>query len=398
QKLAQFAQTLGTGTIQARLPRTDRRDEIGILARELNEMAASIAANLEAVQKQEELRRQEAEQQRQEKEHLQRGVVNLLLEIEGAQQGDLTVKAPVTDGAIGSIADAFNATIRSLRQLVFQMRSVSGQVNDLALGSAPSVQQLSDAAKVQAQEIKQSLMSVSQINEAIQQIAQSAQEAAKIAQQGAQTAVAGEEVMDLTVNSMGNIQNAVAQTAQRVDRLTESFAQISQILTVISGIAERTNLLAYNASIEASRAGESGQGFRVVAEEVRRLAQRATDATKNIETIVETIQRDVVEVRQAMDLGTSEVHAGTELVDKTRQTLQELADIAEQIDQYLQSISQTTTLQANVSQRVNLTMKQVATITQTTSHEAQEVATSLQELIQVAQSLQNSVSQFRLEQ
>jgi methyl-accepting chemotaxis protein len=396
QSLAQFAQQVGEGATTIRLESTDRQDEIGILSRELNQMVANITTSIAAVQRQEELRRQEADQQRQEKEKLQRGVMNLLLEIEGAQQGDLTVHAPVTEGSIGSIADAFNATIRSLRNLVSQVQATSGQVSTLVQASTPSMQKLSHDATVQAEEIHHALVTVSQISDSIQEVAQSAEEAATIAQQAATAAQDGGDVMDATVAAITNVRSAVDETAKRVERLTDSFQRISQILVTISGISERTNLLAYNASIEASRAGENGQGFRVVAEEVRRLAQRVTDATRTIEQIVETIQQDTADVRQAMTLGTTEVAIGTELVDKTQNTLRGLVDLSQRIDYYLQSISQSTQTQAQASQQVNQLMAQVAAITQNTTMEAQSVATSLQELAQVAYSLQASVSQFRL--
>ncbi|WP_159789249.1 methyl-accepting chemotaxis protein [Sodalinema gerasimenkoae] len=397
EDLAAFAQRVGRGERGVRVHSTERADEIGILSQELNQMAVSIEVNMASVEQQETLRRQEAEQQRREKERLQRGVMNLLLEIEGAQRGDLTVNAAVTDGAVGSIADAFNTTIIRLRELVSQVQSIANQVNDLASNNTPVMQQLSRDATVQAQEISRTLGTVAQIVESIRVVDQSAQQAAAIAQQGAKTARDGEEVMDLTVLSIKNISAAVAETASKVDRLTDSFKQILQILTIISGISERTNLLAYNASIEASRVpGEYGQGFRVVAEEVRRLAGRATEATRSIEQIVEIIQQDTVEVQQAMEVGKSEVAEGTERVAQTKQTLKGLADLSQTIDQYVQAISQNTTTQRSASKQVNQMVEQVSSMTENTSATAQTVTESLEELRQAAATLKDSVAQFRL--
>jgi twitching motility protein PilJ len=397
ENLARFAQKIAKGQTGVRVAATDRQDEIGILSRELNQMAIGIESNLKNAKHQEELRRQEAQQQRQEKERLQRGVVNLLLEIEGAQRGDLTVNALVTEGAVGSIADAFNATIYRLRDLVLQVQASALRVNDLAMNSAPAMQQVSQEAHIQAVEIQKTLTTIAEIVGSIRTVDESAQQAAAIAQQGAQAANEGEEVMDLTVTSMDKIREAVDETAQKLDRLTDSFQKILSILTSISGISERTNLLAYNASIEASRAGENGQGFRVVAEEVRRLAGRTTEATRSIEQIVETIQQDTAAVQQAMATGKAEVAEGTDLVGQTKQTLQKLAHIGHTIDRYLQSISQNTTAQSHASTQANQMVERVASITQTTSVQAEDVARSLQELVDVALALQASVSQFRLE-
>lgn len=397
ENLARFAQKIAKGQTGARIAATDRADEIGILSRELNQMAIGIESNLQNVKYQEELRRQEAQQQRQEKEQLQRGVVNLLLEIEGAQRGDLTVNALVTEGAVGSIADAFNATIYRLRDLVLQVQDSADRVNDLAMNSAPAMQQVSQEANIQAAEIQKTRTAIAEIVSSVREVDQSAQQAAEIAQQGAQAANEGEEVMDLTVTSMDNIREAVDETAQKLDRLTQSFQKILSILTLISGISERTNLLAYNASIEASRAGENGQGFRAIAEEVRRLAGRTTEAARSIEQIVEAIQQDTAAVQQAMATGKSEVAEGTDLVGKTKQTLQKLAQIGHTIDLYLQSISQNTAAQTQVSTQANQMVERVASIAHTTSSQAEDVARSLQQLVEVAAALQASVSQFRLE-
>lgn len=397
------ARRQGTGTQQGANDATDLAglDELGVLSTSFSRMSQQLQESFEGLEARVEQRTEELKEAKEaadaSKAALQQGAVNLLLEIEGARQGNLTVNALVTDGVVGSIADAFNATMRNLRTLVLEVRAVTNQVSDMAQSSAPSMQHLSDDAVQQADELNRALLTVTQIADSIRSVAQSAQEAAAIAQRGAKTAQAGEEVMDLTVTSINNVQLAVAETAKKVDRLTEAFQQISQILTTINGISERTNLLAYNASIEASRAGENGQGFRVVAEEVRRLAQRVTDATKSIESIVDVIQQETAEVRQAMETGQAEVLSGTELVGKTKQTLQGLAAISQEIDQYLQSISQSTQTQAQFSQEVNQVMEQVAIATQSTSEQATTVTGSLKDLVSVAKNLQISVSQFRLE-
>lgn len=376
-------------------------EELGSLGSSFNQMALQLRDSFEVLEDRVKERTVQLEEARiaaeKAKSALQQGVMNLLLEIEGAQRGDLTVRAEVTEGAVGSIADAFNSTVGSLRNLVLQVQKVANQVNDLADRSAPSMEQLSADAVKQSSEINYTLRKVAEIGESIQRVASSAREGAAIAQAGSKTAREGQEVMDQTVQSIENIRTAVEETGQKVDRLTESFQQIQQILKTISGISERTNLVAYNASIEASRAGELGVGFRVVAEEVRRLAGGVTDATKQIEKIVEVIQKETVEVREAMETGTAEVASGTQLVDKTKQILQGLADISKKIDLYMESISKNTTNQADASQDVNQMMEQVAMITEDSSKKAQGVTDSLQDLVTVAKNLQKSVSRFRLE-
>jgi len=396
RKLSSFAQQVAAGEQGVRLENIERQDEIGILAKELNQMAVSIDSNLNKVRQQQEQSRLEAEKQRHEKESLQQGVIGLLLEIEGAQQGDLTVQAQVNEDAMGSIADAFNATIRSLREIVTQVKAASAQVQESTFSSEATVGKLSHEATTQTQAVNQALNSVEEIGLSIQSVAESAQQAAAIAREAVLAAKNGGETMDRTVGSIQNIRTSVAETSKKVKRLAESSQEISKIVSIISGISEKTNLLAFNASIEAARAGENGQGFRVVADEVRRLAERVTDSTKEIEQLVSTIQVETAEVLQTMESSTTQVVTGTQLVGETKQTLQGLASISNKIDELLQSISASTVSQTQASQMVNQTMQEVAAIAQNTSNESEVVSVSLKQLVGVAEQLQNSVSRFQV--
>jgi twitching motility protein PilJ len=386
---SEAVEQIGKGDLETRLT-IPGQDEMAKLGKNINLMAQKIKDLVEQ-------QKTEAQKQRKEKERLQQEVVNLLLEIEDAQKGDLTVRAKITEGAIGSVADAFNATIRKLRDLVLQVQTVSSQVNELSQSGETSVQQFSSITLSQAEEINQALNNIAEINQSIQNVANFAQEAAQIARQGFLQAQEGDTAMDKTVSSIENIRTTVAGTAKKVKQLAESSQEIAQIVDIISGISEKTNLLAFNASVEAARAGENGQGFRIVADEVRRLADRVTEATKDIQQLVGTIQQDTASVLQAIEASTTEVVTGSELVQKTKQTLQTLATTSQKIDEYLQSISTSTTQQTSASQQINQKMAGVATIAQTTSTEVQEVAKSLRTLVEESETLQVSVSQFKLQ-
>ncbi len=372
------------------------RDEVGELSATFNEMVESINASEQKLLAISQAQEAEAKAQKQEKEALQREVINLLLDIEGAQKGDLTIEAKLTEGAVGSIADAFNSTIRNLRQLVLRVQGVANEVNDLSQNSEDSVSRLSVAALNQADEINLALNNIVEINNSIQKVASSTQEAAKVARLARNKAKKGDATMVQTVESIDKIRSTVADTSKKVKQLAESSQEISQIVEIISEISEKTNLLAFNASIEASRAGEHGEGFRIVAEEVRRLADQVTDATKDIQQLVGNIQKETSQVLEAMEVGTGEVVTGTELIRKTQLTLQSLAKTSEQIDQYLQSIATNTNEQTQSSEAINLKIADVANIAQSNSQEAQDVVKSLQTLVQEAETLQSSVSQFRV--
>jgi twitching motility protein PilJ len=396
EKLQQVAQAFSSGdrNMRAEVLTTD---EIGKLTTTFNTMANNIVASEDSLTQQAQKQEIEAKKQRQEKENLQKEVVKLLLEIEGAQKGDLTVRGKVSEGVVGSIADAFNTTISKLRNLVLQVQVVSNQVNELSQNGSTSVRQLSDSALTQSSEINQVLQTVAQMNTSIQIVADSATEAAKIARQASAEAQEGDFTMDKTVDSIEKIRTTVASTSKKVKHLAESSQEISQIVEIISGISEKTNLLAFNASVEAARAGEHGEGFRIVAEEVRRLADRVTEQTKEIQNLVRNIQQETATVLQAMEQSTSAVVTGTEFALQTKQILQGIAATSQKIDGYLQEISSSTTTQTQASQQVNQTMEDVSAIAQGTSLDALDVVNSLQTLVEQATALQSSIAQFQLQ-
>lgn len=396
RRLQQSAQKLAAGDQTSRADVVSA-DEVGQLAQTFNQMADSIQNRTHEVETLAAQQKAEAEYQRRQTERLQRRVIELLLEIEGAQKGDLTIRANVTDDEMGSVADAFNATVTSLRQLVTQVQQVADQMNASATDSDQSVTELSQQALQQAEAIATVLRSVEEMSRSIESVAHSAQSAAAIAKEASSAATLGGSAMEQTVESIEALRGNVAETAKKVKRLTESSQEISKIVALISEISAKTNLLAFNASIEAVRAGEHGQGFRIVADEVRRLAERVSDSTKEIEQLVSGIQLETAEVLSMMEKGTTQVVTSTRLVADTRKTLLALVNTSQQIDQLVQTISESTASQNLMSQEVSHTMKAVAEVAQTTSTESQQVSESLKHLREVSTDLQSSVSRFRVD-
>ncbi|MBW4682098.1 MAG: HAMP domain-containing protein [Microcoleus vaginatus WJT46-NPBG5] len=379
-------------------------DEVGELADTFNQLTSTV--NAAAVEMEEQVRRYgtEAAFQQREKERLQQGLNQLLREIEGAKRGDLTVNVPVEADIEASncaplreLAVSINATIGSLREIVTQVQLAANRVHGSACNSTQKVETLSQGANNQAKAIAATLKSVADLGRSMQSIASATLKAAVIARQGVVAAQDGNRSMNQTVNSIERIHDSVNEASKKMKRLAESSQEISKIVNIISGISEKTNLLAFNASIAAARAGEHGQVFRVVADEVQRLAERVTDSAKEIEQLISTIQQETTEALQTMEGSQRSVETGTHLVIKTQQTLRKLAGISHNTNQLLQSISTSTVSQAQSSYRVNQTMQSAAAIAQTTSAESQAVADTLQELVAVAQALQDSVSRFRVE-
>ncbi len=390
RRLAHFASAVGEGKQGLRLEDTQGQDEIGVLAHNLNGMAANIEAKMQVI-------RQQEARWRREKERLQQEMINLLLETETVKQGDLTVRVNVSQGETGAIADAFNTVISSLRNLVLQVKTAANSVQTEAIKSESKVASLSGEATESAQEVAKTLVQVAQMEESIEAIASTASKAAAIARSALESANEGARTMDQTVDSIEMVRTRVSETTKKAKRLAQSAQEISKIVSIISEISKRTNILAFNAAIEASKAGEHGKGFRLVANEVRRLAQRVTESTREIEILVSTIQQGTSDVLKTMEVSNTEVVSGTLLVTKTKQTLQSLASVSLEIDSLLQSISLGTVSQAQNSKMVNSSMQTVSAIAQTTKVESDAVLSAMQELLLVAQELQNSVSRFRVE-
>jgi len=336
------------------------------------------------------------EQQKAAKEQLQRRALELLIEVDPLTQGDLTIRASVTEDEIGTIADSYNATISSLRQIVTQVQEAAQQVAITTTTKESSVAELSQEASRQAAEITSALARIQQMANSIRAVAASAEQAEAAVQQASQTVAEGDTAMNRTVDGILAIRETVAQTSKKVKRLGESSQKISKVVNLISTFADQTNLLALNAAIEAANAGEQGRGFAVVAERVRALARQSTEATAEIEKLVTDIQTETNEVVAAMEAGTEQVVAGTRLVDETRHSLNKISDVSNQINELVKAIATVTVEQSQASAEVTQTMSDVAAIANKTLTEATQVAESFKELLAVAQKLQANASQFKV--
>ncbi|QKD83681.1 GAF domain-containing protein [Thermoleptolyngbya sichuanensis A183] len=336
-----------------------------------------------------------SEERRRQQETLQRQLMSLLDDVEGAASGDLTVRADVTAGEIGTVADFFNSIIESLRQIVTQVKRSANRVNESLGQNESAIAALANAALKQAEETTRIMNSVEVMTHSVQQVSQQAQQAATVAHTASATAEVSGSAMDLTVQNILNLREIIGETSKKVKRLGESSQQISKAVSLINQIAMQTNLLAINAGIEAARAGEEGQGFAVVAEEVGELAARSADATKEIERIVENIQQETVEVVEAMEQSTSKVVEGTHYVEDAKRNLMQILDLSRQIDELVQSISQATVSQVETSAAVSMLMQEVAQVSELTSDSSRKISGALAETVEVARELQASVGAFK---
>lgn len=365
------------------------QDEFGKLSEGFNQMASAIFTTTNEAQR-------KAQEQEQAKEDLQRQVIRLLDDVEGAARGDLTVKAEVTADVLGAVADSFNLTIENLREIVKQVSVAARQVSQGSTENEAFARSLSADALRQAEELAVTLNSVQVMTDSIQRVAESAREAEEVARSANETALRGGEAVERTVAGILDIRETVADTTRKVKRLAESSQEISKIVALISQIASRTNLLALNASIEAARAGEAGRGFAIVADEVRQLADRAAKASKEIEQIVLQIQGETSGVMTAMEEGTQQVIEGTRLAEQAKQSLDDIIQVSNRIDVLVRSITADTVEQTETSRAVAQVMQSVELTAQETSQESQRVSGSLQNLVGVAKDLLTSVDKFKV--
>lgn len=406
--LSSFTQKIGTGEITERLTDSDRRDEIGTLSQELNNMAEQLEvliaekqleaeriaeARQEATQAEAELRIQE---QKRATEFLQKRALELLIEVDPISRGDLTIRAKVTEDEIGTIADSYNATIRNLRKLVVEVQSASQSVSQTVLQNQPTMQNVSDGATEQVVAISQTLERIQTLTELIAGVEMRAVQAEAQVESANQALLEGDVAMNSTVEGFTAIRETVSETAEKVQQLGEASQKISKVVKLISGFASQTNMLALNASIEAARAGEEGQGFGVVANEVRALAQRSAKATTEIRQLIEEIQSQVNDLVKAMALGTKQVNSGAQLVEETRQKLTDISASSQQVNQLVKEIAQAAALQSQTSDQASQTIQNVAAIATSNSSYAQNLNDTFSELLKVAEELRVSVAQFKV--
>ncbi|MBS3026194.1 MAG: HAMP domain-containing protein [Dolichospermum sp. DET50] len=366
------------------------QDELGYLATGFNDMARVVFTTTNEAQR-------KAIEMEEAKENLQRQVIRLLDDVEGAARGDLTVQAEVTADVLGAVADAFNLTIQNLRDIVQQVKVAARDVTKGSTNSETFARALSGDALRQAEELAVTLNSVQVMTDSIQRVAEAAKEAETVAREASKIAQKGGEAVENTVAGILEIRETVAETTRKVKRLAESSQEINSIVAIVSQIASRTNLLALNASIEAARAGEAGRGFAIVADEVRQLADRSAKSLKEIEQIVMQIQSETSSVMTAMEEGTQQVIHQTKLAEEAKRSLDNIIQVADHIDILVRSITSDTVEQTETSRAVAQVMQSVELTAQETSQEAQRVSGALQHLVGVSRDLIASVERFRVE-
>ena len=345
-------------------------------------------------------RAEEAERQRAEIERTNRAnqdaILRLMNEMGNLAEGDLTVKATVTEEITGAIADSVNFTIDELKGLVGRINNTVARVTTATESAQRTSSQLLAAAEKQSLEIRESSASVLSMARAMSEMSTSASTSANVARQSLAAAQKGTQAVQNSISGMNEIREQIQETSKRIKRLGESSQEIGEIVELISDITEQTNVLALNAAIQAASAGEAGRGFTVVAEEVQRLAERSAEATKQIGAIVKTIQTDTQDAVSALEKSTQGVVEGAKLSDAAGQALAEIGAVSQRLSQLIEGITTTTEQQAKAANDVAVSMQDILNITQQTTEGTKRTAVSIGELAELAKELKGSVSGFKI--
>ncbi len=337
-----------------------------------------------------------AKVQAEQNERNQQAILRLLDEMGSLADGDLTVEATVTEDITGTIADSFNYAIEELRKLVATVNETAIMVDSAAKQTESTASHMAKAADNQGREINAATESVVSMAASIEEVSGNAERSSDVARHSVEVAHKGGEAVRRTIDGMNAIRETIQDTSKRIKRLGESSQEIGNIVELINDIAEQTNILALNASIQASMAGEAGRGFAVVADEVQRLAERSTNATKQIEVLVRTIQADTNEAVVSMERSTTDVVGGALLAENAGAALDEIEQVSNQIASLVQNISSSARQQAGSAADVTRRTTRLREISEQTGKATTATAAAIAKLSELASQLRKTVAGFTL--
>lgn len=380
--LMKVAEALGRGDLSYKV-KVKTGDELGQLGETLNRTIDRLQGLV---------------QSETDRDKMQHQVMDLLSVVSTAAEGDLTIKAEVTADALGSVADAFNLMITGLTTLVTHASSVATEIQRSTGDILQSAERMRLGAEQQAAQIKNASEAVNAMSHMTQRMSENAEAATQTSIKATQAAVKGGTAVSETIKGMQRIRATVQSTGKKIKGLGERSLEIGAIIEVINEIATQTNLLALNAAIEAARAGEQGKGFAVVADEVRKLAERAARATKDITGLIKGIQVETSEAVTVMEEGTREVEEGTKLADQAGAALREIEQIVKQSASLMTDITRAAADQVKSTESVVHTMDNISQLTQETTHGVQDTVQTINNLADLTKRLNDAIGRFKIGQ
>ncbi len=379
----------------------DSKDEIGQLASAFNKMIENLRkayndlrAEKESVEQKVEEAVRESEEQ---KNYLERSVRTILTEMDKFAEGDLTVNLEKEkDDIIGSLYTGFNKVVANIRMMIEKVTEAVSATASASSQISSSSEEMAAGAQEQSAQANEIASAVQQMTSTILETTKNASQATQEAKNAGQLASEGGNVVDNTVVGMNRISEVVAKAAHTVKDLGKSSDKIGEIVQVIDDIADQTNLLALNAAIEAARAGEQGRGFAVVADEVRKLAERTTKATKEIATMITTIQKETGGAVQSMEEGTQEVERGRELAEQAGASLRKIIESSHQVVDVINQVASASEEQSSAAEQISQNIEAISSVTHQSATGIQQIARASEDLNRLTENLQNLITKFKL--
>lgn len=330
-----------------------------------------------------------------------RGIIKSVTEVKAtadlASKGDLSQEIRVhTDDEIGDMAKSVNTMISNLRQMIGEINTTTGSLASSSEELSATSDDMSKGAHELSCQTEQVVTAMTEVSQTIMDMAKNASSAADGGKNASGIAAQGKKLVDRTAGDMVNLAKTVQEAADTIEELGRSSAQIGEIVAVINGIADQTNLLALNAAIEAARAGEQGRGFAVVADEVRKLAERTAQATKDIAQRIASIQAAAGESVDAMKRGSDEVDKGVKLAHEASASLDAIVLTSTNAMDMVQRIAAATEQQSAASEEVSQNMEHIAGITKQSSASTEQIKVSSAELAKLASNLKEMTAWFKV--
>ncbi|MFA7227887.1 MAG: methyl-accepting chemotaxis protein [Melioribacteraceae bacterium] len=332
-----------------------------------------------------------------EKKYFTMSVNDMLLEMDKFAAGDLTVELiSEKDDEVSKFYNGFNRALENIRNLLSSLISLINSTASASNQISSSAEEMAAGAQEQSMQASEVAGAVEQMTKTILETTKNSSSAAEAAKHAGTIAKEGGKVINETIDGMGRIADVVRKAAETVRALGKNSDQIGEIVQVIDDIADQTNLLALNAAIEAARAGEQGRGFAVVADEVRKLAERTTKATKEIATMIKQIQKDTDGAVVSMNEGTVEVEKGKQLADKAGDSLTQIIKGSDEVVDMAMQVAAASEEQSATSEQISKNIEGISNVTQESTAGIQQIAKASEDLNRLTLSLQELVGHFKL--